>query len=310
MAQKNNGNGQTAGKRLQALRDQLLALLRRKEELAAVEGRPDLDDPAGWVEKAKKAAGERAALERIIPALTTQAEAAEAQLAEMRKEETLAAAIAAQAGLAPRLADVVKAIDALGPALDALAGQEALCKALGGWCPQTPAGILRGALGAFRWQMRRDWPELVGLPPKLTPHEQTRQMLKAELVSAEQDLRNARAAKPVPLNMDRSAAEDREELKGIDRANSASHSAARAAEPRWNERMADCEREVKRRRRRLLEYENPDTAHEETDVVKKALNMARRSGMRLDDAIDSLREQEAIAERQAAAEGPTGEDYD
>lgn len=313
MGRKNGdggGEGRTAGGRLQALRDQIAALTRRKTELGALTGQPDAGNPEAWVEAAATAAGEAAAIERILPALEAEAKAAEEQLKAAREAETLAAVKQAQAGLESRLSAVIAATATLEAALGELAQQERVIQGLGGWLPPTYEGILGSALANFKGCMRRAWPHLVGLPQKPTHREEVLAVAAHDVRVAEEQLEKLRAAKPTYTEIDRRSAADEAELRAIDRANTANWSAVQSLVPAWQRRVDELQAEVMRRKQLLLELEDPSAGgSQEQDFTKRALQFARKANLRLEDAADELRRRDAQErrEREKAAESAYAE---
>jgi hypothetical protein len=298
---RNNGEGQTAGQRLQALRAQIAALRQRKTELAALDRQPDGVDPAGWVDQVKAALGEAAAIERVLPNLEEQARAAEAQLAEVRRADTERAFAAARAGLEPRLVALIEATAALEVELGALHEQEALCRALGGWCPNTYSGYFGPALAGARGGWRREWPELLGLPRNPTPQEARIAEVRAEVTRAEEMLAWIRGRQPSFEEVDRKTANTPRELEEIIRCNAAGWRAVQDAEPVWRARLTAWQEALTRARRRLLEAEDPAQRDAETgadDVITRALRLARQANLSLEEAMAAMRRQDLEA-RQA-----------
>lgn len=188
MAKREN---QTAGGRLESLRAQIEALQARKRELQAVTERPDGADPVAWVAKAGQAGAELAAIGQALGMLQDEARAAERLLAEAKREETARAAQAARDGIPAKLADVLRAADALGEALAELGRQESLVRALGGWVPATGGRILAQALGSWRGMMRQSWPQILGETPAPSREQSALAEAKAELQRARELLAQA-----------------------------------------------------------------------------------------------------------------------
>lgn len=191
MAAKSNGNGQTAGQRLQALRDQIGALGKRRQELGQDLAKPDVDNAEAWVKGAAVAGAEVTAIDRALPLLQAEARAAEAQLKAARERENQDAAERMRAEVPGKLADVIKAADVLGQALDAMFQHEHGIRALGGWVPQTYCWGLRQALGTARGEWRKVWPQLMGLPPAPSREEQILADATREVERAQEALRQA-----------------------------------------------------------------------------------------------------------------------
>ncbi|HPI31680.1 MAG TPA: hypothetical protein PLR32_00080 [candidate division Zixibacteria bacterium] len=192
MAKRNGSTGETAGGRLDTLRAQIGALLARKRELGAATGQPDSDDPLAWAARAGQAGAEIAAIDQALPMLEAEARAAEAQIRAAHDAEQAAAAERMRGEIPERLGVVVGAVDALDVALDALLKHEQAIRALGGWVPQTYTAGLRQAVNGFRGDMRRAYPELVGLPPKRSQHAALLADARAELERREAGLETAR----------------------------------------------------------------------------------------------------------------------
>lgn len=188
--------GQTAGSRLETLRAQIGALVKRRTALQAEQ--PDTADPAGWVAKRAAAAGELAALETMIGALRAEEGAAEAQLREAAREETALAAAELRAGLEPLLAIVADKADALDDALKDVETQTAAIRAMGGWSPPTGIEPLRHALAQTRGSWRKAWPGLVDAPPRSTPAEQAIADARGEVLRLKRLRDEARQRGPGP----------------------------------------------------------------------------------------------------------------
>lgn len=287
MARKNGNGGQlTAGQRLQALRDQMGALLKRKEELGSVLAQPDTADPDGWVKQAAPALGEQAAIDRLLPHLESEARAAEAQLAEQRQAETLEAYWAARAGLEPRLKAVLDALPALDAALAALIEQDRLCHALGGWAPQTGAGILFHALAQFRAYLRSensDWRELMGLPRKLTREEQLLAAARQDLRSAEEMLARLKGQRPDYQPWDLSDVRDPTERRRLEREDSGRSRAFPVVEEAWKRNVKTWEEQVRIRRRRLADVERMVDGEAPEARLRRLIGDAQEAGARLVD---------------------------
>ncbi len=193
---KRNGNGETAGSRLETLRAQIGALLKRRGELDGEQ--PDLADPVGWVARRAAASGEMAAIEAMLGALRAEEAAAEAQLREAGREETAAAAAALRAGLEPLLNVVADRCDALDAALRDVEAQVAAIKGLGGWVPPTGVEPLRHALQQTRGSWRQSWPGLVNEPPRSTPAERAVADARGQVARIKQLLDDARRRAPGP----------------------------------------------------------------------------------------------------------------
>lgn len=184
--------GQTAGSRLEILRAQMSALLTRKRELSATTSQPDTNDPVGWAAKAGVAGAEVAAIDRALPMLEAEARAAEAQLKAAREAEAAEAAERMRGELPGKLDDVIAATSTLSQALDALLRHEQAIRALGGWVPQSYTGGLRQALSVFLGNVRRDYPELLGLAPGPTTADKVLADARAEVVRRQELLEQAK----------------------------------------------------------------------------------------------------------------------
>ena len=301
MARKNGESGQTAGQRLQTLRDQIAALGKRKEELSSLERQPDTLDPAAWVEQTKTALGEAAAIDKILPSLEEQARAAELQLQLVRLEETRQAFFAAQAGIEPKLAAVIAATNSLGLVLAELEEQQRLCVALGGWCHPTYTHILRTALTGVSVIWRQQWPELMDLPRKLTHAEEIIATARFALENAESMLREVKDAQPRYVEVNPREAHNEQEVREINQLNSENYLKVQNAEVVWKGRVAAWQETVAKYKRHLAELENPARVTEEpADFVRRALRLARKDDVTLEEAAAQVKRQDAEAQRATA----------
>lgn len=192
MAKRNGNSGETAGGRLETLRAQIGALWARKRELTTATAQPDGDDPLAWVARAGAAGAELAAIDKALPMLEAEVRAAADQLRAGQEAEQAAAAERMRAEIPDRLRVVVDAVAALDVALGGLLSHEQAIRALGGWVPASYTAGLRQAVNGFRGQMRREYPDLVGLPAKLSRQEALLVDARAELARRRALLEEAR----------------------------------------------------------------------------------------------------------------------
>lgn len=280
MARK-HGEQATAGQRLQALRDQIGALLKRKQELGALTTQPDTENAPEWVDKAAPSLGELAAIDKALPALEAEARAAEEQLKAQHAEEMAAAAEMARTGLEPKLQAVVDALQPLDAAFRDLAQQEQLCLAYGGWLPQTGGQILAASLASFRGYLKADWPHLLGLPRKPTRWEQILAQARFDLQAAERKLAEVKGDKPDFDGWDTADVTDLAEKRRLERESEARARALPKAQDDWKRIVKAWEETVRLRRRRLAELEAAAPGgHGPRDVVRRALLDVRETGAR------------------------------
>lgn len=216
MAKRNGNSGETAGGRLETLRAQIGALWARKRELTTATAQPDGDDPLAWVARAGAAGAELAAIDKALPMLEAEVRAAADQLRAAQEAEQAAAAERMRAEIPDRLRVVVDAVAALDVALGGLLSHEQAIRALGGWVPASYTAGLRQAVNGFRGEMRREYPDLVGLPAKLSRQQELLLNARAELKQREEGLAKARQVDEGPRH--EYAADKKRLVKAAERA--------------------------------------------------------------------------------------------